>query len=142
MFILTTYGELLFENLIQLLLVCSGGIKINPGPKTKNQKLFCQLSLNGLAAHNFTKVSLLQAFSATPDYNIICLSKTFLDTLISNGDERINIKSYNLLREDHPNHKKEEVFVCKNYNISTNSFLFIIRRFECYCTHCQETALN
>ena len=30
----------------------------------------------------------------------------------------------------------------KNYNISTNSFLFIIRRFECYCTHCQETALN
>ena len=30
----------------------------------------------------------------------------------------------------------------KNHNISTYPFLFIIRRFECYYTHCQETALN
>ena len=30
----------------------------------------------------------------------------------------------------------------KNHNISTYSFLFIIQRFECYYTHCQETALN
>ena len=30
----------------------------------------------------------------------------------------------------------------KNYNISTNSFLFIIRHFECYCTHCQATAFK
>ena len=29
-----------------------------------------------------------------------------------------------------------------NHNISTYPFLFIIRRFECYYTHCQETALN
>ena len=30
----------------------------------------------------------------------------------------------------------------KNHNISIYQFLFIIRHFECYCTHCQETALN
>ena len=30
----------------------------------------------------------------------------------------------------------------KNHKISTYPFLFIIRRFECYYTHCQETALN
>ena len=53
---------------------------INPGPKTKNQISFCHLNLNGLAAHNFTKVSLLQALSVTHDYDIICLSETFLDS--------------------------------------------------------------
>ena len=34
------------------------------------------------------------------------------------------------------------VYSGKNHNISTYPFLFIIRRFECYYTHCQETALN
>ena len=61
------------------------------GPKTKNQISFCHWNLNSLAAHNFTKISLLQALSVTHDYYIICLSKTFLDLSISNDDKRINI---------------------------------------------------
>ena len=32
--------------------------------------------------------------------------ETFLDSSISNEDERINIKSYNLLRTDHPSNNK------------------------------------
>ena len=62
------------------------------GPKTKTQISFCHWNLNGLTAHNFTKVSLLQALSVKHDYDIICLSETFLDSSISNDDERINIK--------------------------------------------------
>ena len=42
--------------------------------------------------------------SITHDY--ICLSETFLDLSISNDDERINIKGYNLLQADHPSNKK------------------------------------
>ena len=91
LFILISHGELFFGNLIQLLLVCSGDIEINPGPKTKNQISFCHRNLNGLAAHNFTKVSLLQALSVIHDYDIICLSETFLDSSISNDDETITI---------------------------------------------------
>ena len=106
LFTLTSYGKLFFRNLIQLLLVCSGGIELNPGPKTKNQVLFSLWNLNGLAAHNFTKVSLLQALSVTHDYNITCLSETFLDSPISNEDERIYIEDYNLLKADHPSNKK------------------------------------
>ena len=68
-----------FGNLVQFLLVCSSDIEINLGPKTKNQILFCHWNLNGLAAHNFTKVSLLKALSVTYDYYILCLSGTFLD---------------------------------------------------------------
>ena len=59
-----------------------------------------------MVAHSFTKVSVLQALSVTHDYDIICLSETFLDSSISNDDERVNIKGYNLLRTDHPSNKK------------------------------------
>ena len=59
-----------------------------------------------MAAHNFTKVSLLQALSVTHDSDIIFLSETFLDLSILNDEERINNKSYNLLRADHPSNKK------------------------------------
>ena len=73
-------------------MVCSGDIEINPVPKTKNQISFYHWNLNGLAAQNFNKISLLQALSVTHDYDIICLSDTFLDSSISNEDERVNIE--------------------------------------------------
>ena len=59
LFILTSYGELFFGNLIQLLPIatCSGDIEINPGPKTKNQISFCHWNLNGLPVHNFQGTS-------------------------------------------------------------------------------------
>ena len=92
----------MFGNLFQLLMVCSGDIEINPVPKTKNQISFYHWNLNGLAAQNFNKISLLQALSVTHDYDIICLSDTFLDSSISNEDERVNIEGCNLLRASHP----------------------------------------
>ena len=95
LFINISYGGQLREGLIQLLIVCIGDIEINPGPKIKSQLSFFHWNLNGLAAHNFIKVSLLQALAATNDYNIICLLETFLDSLISNEDEIIKIEGYN-----------------------------------------------
>ena len=103
---LASHGELFFGNLIQLLLVCSADIEINPGTKTKSQKWSYHWKLNSLAAHNFTEVSLLRALSVTHGYDIICLSETVVDLSISNDNKRINIKSYNLLRADHPSNKK------------------------------------
>ena len=60
----------------------------------------------GLAAHNFSKVSLLQAISVSKNYDLSCLSETLLDPSIDSSDERITIEGYNLLRVDHPSHKK------------------------------------
>ena len=40
--------------------------------------------------------------SVTNDYDIICLTETFLDSLIENDDDRISIPGYNILRTDHP----------------------------------------
>ena len=42
----------------------------------------------------------------THDYDVICLSETFLNSTNSNDDERINIKGHNLLRVDRPSNKK------------------------------------
>ena len=51
------------EGLIQLLIVCSSDIEVNPEPKIKSQLSFCHWNLNGLAAHVFIKVSILQALT-------------------------------------------------------------------------------
>ena len=91
-------------------------------PKTKIS--FCQWNLNGLAAHSFTEVSLLQALSVTHDYDIVCLSKTFLDSFISN-DKIINNKGYNLLPADHPSNIKRGG-ACMYYNYKEH--LLIIKR--------------
>ena len=117
LFIHISYSGQLREGLIQLWIVCSGDIEVNPGPKIKSQLSFCHWNLNGLSAHNFVKVSVLQARVVTHDHDTVCLSETFFDSSISNNDERNRIEGYNLLREDHPNNKKREVFVCIIKNI-------------------------
>ena len=106
LFIHISYAEELREGLIQLLIICSGDIEVNLGPKIRSPLLFCHWNLNSLSAHNFVKVLVLQALPVTHDYYIICLSETFLDSSVSNDNERIRIEGYNLLRADHPSNKK------------------------------------
>ena len=57
-------------------------------------------------AYNFINVSLLQTLAVTNDYDIICLTETFLDSSVENDDDRISIPGYNLLRADHPSNTK------------------------------------
>ena len=78
LFILISYGGQLREYLIQLLIVCSGDIGVNPDTKIESKLLFCHWNLS-LATWNFIKNSLLQALAVTYDYDVIFLTKTFLD---------------------------------------------------------------
>ena len=64
-----------------LLLEC-GNTEINPGPRRFCFIKSCYWNLNGLAAHDFVKMSLVEAFVATHNFDIICLSETFLDSSI------------------------------------------------------------
>ena len=51
-----------------LLLFMSGDIELNPGPKKTNSSCkfsVCHRNLNSLAAHNFEKVGLIEAFNTT-----------------------------------------------------------------------------
>ena len=69
------------------------------------------LELNGLTAHDFINLPLIEAYIATKIFDIVCLSETFLDSSIPNNGDRINIAGYSLLRADHPSNTKREVSV-------------------------------
>ena len=60
----------------------SGDIEMNPGPKPIAGKRFsiCHWNLNSILAHNFTKISLLTAYVLVHDFDIICLSETYLNS--------------------------------------------------------------
>ena len=61
--------------------------------------------------------------ATSSQYDIICLSETFLDSAIESDDTRLNIEGYNLIRADHPGNKKRRG-VCMYYK----DYLLIIRR--------------
>ena len=99
-----------FRNLpsVVLLLLRSGNVETNPGPKKSSVIKFCHWNLNGLAAHDFLKVSLIEAFITTHNFDTICLSETFLDSTVPQHNENIMINLYSLLRADHPSNSKRE----------------------------------
>ena len=90
---------------IPSLLFCCGDIEKNPGPKYLSLT-FCHWNLNGLTAHDSIKISLLQAYVTQHNYDIICLSETFLNSFIDSSDTRISIYGYDLIRSDHPSNPK------------------------------------
>ena len=51
------------NNFKHVLLLLSGDIEINPGPKRSSNIRFCYWNLNGLAAHDFIEVPFVEAFS-------------------------------------------------------------------------------
>ena len=91
------------KQLIELLLIFitnSGDIEQNHGPeKQKFHVTFCNWNLNGLMTRNFIKVSLLQTPAVTSDYDIICLTETFLDSSFDNDDDRISIPGFNIAQK-------------------------------------------
>ena len=95
-----------FINNFKHLLLLLGDIEVNPGPKRSFNIKFCHWNLSGLAAHDFIKVPLIEAFITTNNFDIVCLSETFLDSTILDGDENIQINGYSLLRTNHPNDSK------------------------------------
>ena len=91
---------------IKILLYCCGDIELNPGPK-QSSLTFCHWNLNGIAAHDFIKISLLQGYITNRNFDIICLSETFLNSTIDSEDNRLKIEGYNLIRSDDPSGSKK-----------------------------------
>ena len=85
-----------------MLLLQSGDIEINPGPMKSLRFNLCHWNLNGIAAHDFVKVTLIEAFIKANNIDIICLPEIFLDSTMPLNDERLYIKGYSLIRADHP----------------------------------------
>ena len=89
-----------------LLLKISGDIESNPGPCKSSTLKFYHWNLNGLAVHEFTKLSLLEGYINVNNIDIICFSETFLDSSIPTDDNRLSIPGYSMMRADPPSNTK------------------------------------
>ena len=83
-----------FPGKFDLLMLC-GDIESNPGPRCNSSQSFSiyHWNLNSIAAYNFSKISLLRVYNAIHNYDIICLSETYLnhDTLSKNDNWRYQV---------------------------------------------------
>ena len=52
-------------------------------------------------AHNFSKVSLLNAYTSLNRFHIICLSETHFGSSILSHDPNLEVQGYDLIRADH-----------------------------------------
>ena len=89
-----------------LLLLRSGDVETNVGPKKSSVIKFCHWKLNGLAAHDFIKISLIEGFVTTDSFDIMCFLGTFLDSTVPQHEENLMINGYSLLKVDHPSSSK------------------------------------
>ena len=72
------------------------------------------LSVNSIPVHNFIKISLLKTFIATHKLHVLWLSKTYLNSSISNDDDNLEAPGYDIFRVDHSSNTKR-VAVCIYY---------------------------
>ena len=84
--------------------------KTSPGPISSSEQCFliCHWNLNDIAAHNYTKLSLLSAYNLLHSFDIICLSETYLNSETPPNDIRLELPGYNMFRSDHPSIKEKE----------------------------------
>ena len=64
-------------------------IEFNPGPKYFS---ICHWNVNSLTAHNYLKVSQLQAFNLVHKFDILCISEIHLDSSVSKDDTALSIE--------------------------------------------------
>ena len=90
------------------IILLSGDIEINPGPKSSSRECFsiCHWNLNSISAQSYTKVSLLTAYNLIHNFDIICVSETFLNSETAPNDPNLEIPGYNMYRADHPSNCK------------------------------------
>ena len=88
--------------------ITHGDIEVDPGPK-KNCSTnfsFCNWNLNSLSAHNYVKLSSLQAYNSVYKHDVICLSETYLDNSVLSDESDLNFPGYKLVRADYPGNVK------------------------------------
>ena len=85
-----------------------GDIGTNLGPtkeKIKNLS-FCHWNVNSLIAHSLTKIFHLKAYNAIYKHDFICISESFFDSSVTEGDENIQLNGCNLVKADRPSNTK------------------------------------
>ena len=80
-----------------------GDIEINLGPKSSSRECFsiCYWNLSSISAKSYTKVSLLTVYNFIHNFDIICISETFLNSETAPNDSNLEIPNYNMYWAGH-----------------------------------------
>ena len=79
-------------------------IEKNPGPDRETLK-FCSWNLNSISAHEYIRVSLLEAYNSLYKYDLIGIVETHLDNTVDEGN--LSLRGYNLTKSNHPGNLKK-----------------------------------
>ena len=98
--------------LCSCLIILSGDVEVNPGPKNSVSEclLICHWNLNSISAHYYSKLFHLKAYISVHKFDIICLSETYLDSTVPLDDDNMVISGYNLICSDHPSNTRQGGF--------------------------------
>ena len=74
----------------------SGDIEENRGPERNSNQSFsiCHWNLNSITAHNYLKISLLRAYISLHNFDVVCISETYLDSTTALDDKNLKIAGY------------------------------------------------
>ena len=82
-------------------ILLSGDIETNPGPETLD---FCCWNLNSITAHDFLRVSLIEAYNSVYNYDLIGVVETHLDNNVV--EDRMALDGYSFIKNNHPQNVK------------------------------------
>ena len=107
-FFIKIFNVLYSSYFLHLLLLQHGDIESNPGPKKEQIKYLscCHWNVNSLLAQNMCKISQIEAYNSLYNYDFICISETYFDSSILEGDRNFQLNGYHLIRADHPSNTK------------------------------------
>ena len=69
----------------------SGDIEEKTVPKRNSNQSFsiCHWNLNSITAHNYLKISLLRAYISLHNFEVVCISESYLDSTTAPDDENL-----------------------------------------------------
>ena len=105
---ISSFNVLYFMYFLHLLLLQHRDLERNPGPisgQIKNLSC-CHWNVNSLVAQNLSKITQLEAYNSLHKCDFICISETYFDSSILEGDSSFQLDEYKVIRADHPSNKK------------------------------------
>ena len=77
-------------------ILLGGDVETNLGPETLD---FCSWNLNSISAHDFLRVSLIDAYNSVYNYDLIGVVETHLDSTVDK--DRLALDGYTFLNSNH-----------------------------------------
>ena len=80
-----------------------GNIEKNPGHRSSSSQnvSICYWNLSSITAHSYVKISPLKAYLSIHKFDLVCLSKTYLNPSVPLHDVNLEIQGYELVQSDH-----------------------------------------